>query len=75
MINSTGHICRRELVRSIGTGQPELVLKRTQSKNKLVFKPLPDPRQRQPDISLAKEVLGRSPITALEQDLERTFQG
>jgi UDP-glucuronate decarboxylase len=54
----------------------ELVLKLTRSNSKLVFKPLPsdDPRQRQPDISLAKEVLGWSPITELEQGLERTIR-
>jgi UDP-glucuronate decarboxylase len=54
----------------------ELVLRLTRSKSKLVFKPLPsdDPRQRQPDISLAKRVLGWSPITELEQGLERTIR-
>ena len=54
----------------------ELVLKLTGSKSQLVFKPLPsdDPRQRQPDISLAKQVLGWSPITELEQGLERTIR-
>jgi UDP-glucuronate decarboxylase len=54
----------------------ELVLNLTGSKSKLVFKPLPsdDPRQRQPDISLAREVLGWSPTTELEQGLERTIR-
>jgi UDP-glucuronate decarboxylase len=54
----------------------ELVLKMTGSRSKLVFKPLPsdDPRQRQPNISLAKEVLGWSPTTDLEQGLERTIK-
>jgi UDP-glucuronate decarboxylase len=54
----------------------ELVLKLTGSKSQLVFKPLPsdDPRQRQPDISLAKQVLGWSPTTELEQGLERTIR-
>jgi UDP-glucuronate decarboxylase len=54
----------------------ELVLKLTRSKSKLIFKPLPsdDPRQRQPDISLAKKMLGWSPITELEQGLERTIR-
>ena len=54
----------------------ELVLKLTRSKSKLVFRPLPsdDPRQRQPDISLAKEMLGWSPTTELEQGLERTIR-
>jgi UDP-glucuronate decarboxylase len=54
----------------------ELVLKMTASKSKLIFKPLPsdDPRQRQPNISLAKEVLGWSPTTELEPGLERTIK-
>jgi UDP-glucuronate decarboxylase len=54
----------------------ELVLKMTSSRSKLVFKPLPsdDPRQRQPNISLAKEVLGWSPTTELEEGLERTIK-
>ena len=54
----------------------ELVLKMTASKSKLVFKPLPsdDPRQRQPNISLAKEVLGWQPTTELEAGLERTIK-
>lgn len=54
----------------------ELILKLTGSKSKLIFKPLPsdDPRQRQPDISLAKRVLGWSPTTELEQGLERTIR-
>lgn len=54
----------------------EVVLKLTRSNSKLVFKPLPsdDPKQRQPDITLAKEVLGWSPTTQLEQGLERTIR-
>ena len=54
----------------------ELVLKLTDSKSRLVFKPLPsdDPRQRQPDLSLAKAALGWSPTTELEQGLERTIR-
>jgi UDP-glucuronate decarboxylase len=54
----------------------EFVLKLTRSNSKLVFNPLPsdDPKQRQPDITLAKEVLGWSPTTQLEQGLERTIR-
>jgi UDP-glucuronate decarboxylase len=54
----------------------KLVLKMTASRSKLVFKPLPsdDPRQRQPDISLAKNLLGWSPTTELERGLERTIK-
>jgi UDP-glucuronate decarboxylase len=54
----------------------DLVVELTGSKSQLVFKPLPsdDPRQRQPDISLAKEVLGWSPTTEIEQGLEHTIR-
>lgn len=54
----------------------ELVLKMTGSRSKLIYLPLPqdDPTQRQPDISLAKEILdGWSPLTNLENGLERTI--
>jgi len=54
----------------------ELVLKMTGSRSKLIYLPLPqdDPTQRQPDISLAKEILdGWSPGTDLESGLEKTI--
>ncbi|RTL30709.1 MAG: SDR family oxidoreductase [Burkholderiales bacterium] len=53
----------------------ERVLKLTGSHSKLVFKPLPsdDPRQRQPDIALAKEKLGWEPKVSLHDGLERTI--
>jgi len=45
------------------------------SKSKIVYKPLPvdDPKQRQPDIRLAKEKLGWSPKISLEEGLMRTI--
>jgi len=41
-----------------------------------VFKPLPadDPRQRQPEIALARSKLGWQPTTQLAQGLERTIR-
>jgi UDP-glucuronate decarboxylase len=53
----------------------ENVLRLTDSKSKLTFKPLPtdDPRQRQPNISLAKENLGWEPKTQLEDGLKETI--
>ena len=68
----------------INTGNPveftmlqlaELVLKLVGGKSKLVFRPLPsdDPRQRQPDISLAKDKLGWEPKVALEDGLKETI--
>jgi len=53
----------------------EMVLKLTGSRSKLVRRPLPqdDPRQRQPDITLAKEKLGWQPTVALEDGLKETI--
>lgn len=54
----------------------ELVLRLTGSNSQLVFHPLPedDPRQRQPDISLAVEKLAWRPTIALEEGLQKTIE-
>ena len=53
----------------------ERILRLTGSSSKLVFKPLPgdDPRQRQPDISLARSELGWAPNVSLEDGLKETI--
>ncbi len=53
----------------------ELVIELTGAKSKLVFRPLPadDPRQRQPNISKARETLGWEPKTALREGLVKTI--
>jgi UDP-glucuronate decarboxylase len=53
----------------------ETIIRLTKSRSKLVFMPLPqdDPRQRRPDISLAKAALGWSPKVQLEEGLEKTI--
>jgi UDP-glucuronate decarboxylase len=53
----------------------ELVIELTTSKSKLIFQPLPsdDPRQRRPDISKAKAVLGWEPKTQLREGLISTI--
>jgi len=53
----------------------ELVLRKTGSKSKLVHHALPadDPKQRKPDISRAKSMLGWEPKVPLEEGLERTI--
>jgi len=53
----------------------ELVLQKTGSSSELAFEPLPidDPRQRQPDITLAKETLDWTPSTPLSEGLDRTI--
>ena len=52
----------------------ETVLAMVGGDSKLVFKPLPqdDPKQRQPDITLARNNLGWEPKVGLEQGLETT---
>ena len=52
----------------------ENVISMTGSKSKLVFAPLPtdDPRQRQPDISLARKHLDWEPKIPLADGLEKT---
>ena len=53
----------------------ETIIAMTGSRSELVRKPLPsdDPRQRQPDISLAKRELDWEPKVSLEQGLEKTI--
>ena len=54
----------------------ELVVELTGSKSDLVHRPLPsdDPRQRQPDITLAKQVLDWTPTAPLKVGLMRTIE-
>ena len=54
----------------------EKVIKLTGSKSKLIFKPLPhdDPKQRQPDITLAKSKLKWQPTIELEEGLCRIIE-
>ena len=52
------------------------IVKITNSKSKIVFKPLPqdDPMQRRPDISLAKEKLKWQPVVKLNEGLKKTIE-
>jgi dTDP-glucose 4,6-dehydratase len=54
----------------------DLVLEVTGSTSELVFEPLPtdDPARRQPDITLARTVLGWEPQVQLREGLERTAE-
>ena len=54
----------------------ELVIEVTESTSEIVFEPLPvdDPRQRRPDITLAREKLGWQPKVQLREGLERTAE-
>jgi UDP-glucuronate decarboxylase len=53
----------------------EKIIAQTQSKSKIVFKPLPedDPLQRKPNIELAKDKLNWQPRTELEDGLKQTI--
>jgi UDP-glucuronate decarboxylase len=73
-----------EFTGPVNTGNPieftiselaEKVIELTDSKSKLIYKPLPgdDPTQRQPDISLAKQELNWSPNVQLEEGLLKTI--
>ena len=69
----------------VNTGNPgeftilelaEKVISMTNSKSEIVFEPLPsdDPKQRQPDISLARKALGWEPKIDLEKGLGATIK-
>jgi UDP-glucuronate decarboxylase len=54
----------------------EMIVKITKSKSKIVFKTLPqdDPKQRKPDITLAKSKLNWEPKVSLEEGLVKTIE-
>jgi len=66
-IGNPGEFTIRELA--------EAVIELTGAKSKLVMRPLPsdDPKQRRPDITLAREKLGWEPKIVLRQGLEKTI--
>jgi len=51
------------------------IIKLTGSTSTIVYRPLPmdDPRQRRPDITRAKTILGWEPKVQLEEGLQRTI--
>lgn len=54
----------------------EEILKLTGANQKVIYKPLPtdDPKQRQPDITLAKKLLGWEPKVDRKQGLQITYE-
>lgn len=67
-LGSTGEFTILELA--------EKVIEMTSSKSKIDYKPLPsdDPKQRKPNITLAKEKLGWEPKITLEDGLKQTIE-
>jgi len=57
-------------------GLAQEIIRLTGGKAEIIFKPLPvdDPRQRQPDVSLAKSILGWQSSTSLEHGLNKTIE-
>ncbi|MDO8720629.1 MAG: SDR family oxidoreductase [Syntrophales bacterium] len=53
----------------------EAIIRLTGSRSRIAFKPLPegDPRQRKPDITLARDILGWQPRINLSEGLEKTI--
>lgn len=66
-VGNPGEFTMRELA--------EMAIRLTGSSSELVFRPLPadDPRQRRPDIELAREKLGWAPTIDLEAGMTRTI--
>jgi dTDP-glucose 4,6-dehydratase len=56
-------------------GLGKLIIRMTESKSKIVYKPLPvdDPKLRRPDIRLAKKTIGWEPRVQLRQGLGNTI--
>jgi dTDP-glucose 4,6-dehydratase len=54
----------------------EEIIKLTGTKQKMVYKPLPqdDPKQRRPDITKAQELLGWEPKVSREEGLRITYE-
>ncbi len=54
----------------------EEIIKLTNSNQKIIYKDLPqdDPMQRQPNISLAKKILGWEPKVGREEGMQKTFE-
>jgi len=63
---------REMTIKEIG----ETIIRMTGSKSRLIYKPLPqdDPKQRKPDITLARTKLAWEPKVALEQGLVTTLE-
>lgn len=78
-------MCKDNFIGPVNLGNPneftilelsEKIIELTNSNSQIIFKDLPedDPKQRQPDITLAKEKLGWQPKIQLEEGLNKTIE-
>ncbi len=85
LIEGIWRLMRTRINQPVNLGNPhefnilqlaKLVLKFTRAKSRIIFKPLPqdDPKQRQPDISQARKLLGWQPRVELEEGLKKTIE-
>ena len=85
LVEGIYRLMRSDEINPVNIGNPseitikefaEEVLRITNSKSKIIFKPLPedDPMVRQPDISRAKEILDWEPIVDRKEGLEITIK-
>jgi dTDP-glucose 4,6-dehydratase len=85
LVEGIVRLMRADYAEPVNLGNPEeytirqlaeRIIAETQSTSRLVFKPLPqdDPKQRCPDISVAKRVLGWQPAMPLAEGLRKTIE-
>ena len=84
LIEGIVRLFHSEITHPVNQGNPveftvrelaEMVLRLTQSGSHMVVRPLPtdDPKQRRPDITHARDLLGWEPAVSLEEGLQRTI--
>jgi nucleoside-diphosphate-sugar epimerase len=83
LVEGIVRLLRADYAEPVNLGNPEecailelarRIVEVTQSPSRIAFRPLPqdDPKQRCPDISLAKRLLGWSPSVTLAEGLDKT---
>lgn len=84
LIEGIYRLSQSDFVEPVNIGNPteltikefaERIIESTNSKSKLIYKPLPqdDPKQRQPDITRAQKILGWEPTVDLADGLQETI--
>ncbi len=84
LIEGILRLLRSDVTTPVNIGNPDefsilefakLVIELSNTKSKIIYKPLPtdDPKQRRPDIALAKKKLGWTPKVKLKEGLKQTI--